>query len=378
MSKRRIAFVLPMLVPDGGAERIVLALTRHLDRARFEPSLIVLGEIDERARELVADDVELISLSCARVRNGIRPLIRLVHEQRPDILFGGIGHLNLALASVRRLLPRKLIVMARESNVVSSINADTPMGAMTDLLYRHCYRQLDHVVCQSADMHDDLIVNFRFPPERTSVIHNPVDGPRIRALASAPMPTGVAAWETAPGAPTRPTRRLLAIGRLAPQKGFDLLLRAIAQIPLDSVRLAIIGQGDELGRLMALSEALGIRSRVSFLGYQANPYAFIARADALISSSRYEGLPNVVLEALALNKPVIATPAPGGLREIAQRFGGVRLADAVDAGSLARAIERHCQDPQAGLAAIDVSEIALPAVIARYEALFDRLSATAS
>ncbi|MEZ5654180.1 MAG: glycosyltransferase [Burkholderiaceae bacterium] len=370
----RIAFALPLLVPDGGAERVVLTLIRHLDRRRFEPTLIVLDGDPARLRTFVPEDVGLVSLSSTRVRYGVWRLVRSLHAMRPDLLFCAIGHLNLMVAIVRPLLPRGMRVVARETNVVSAINADDGRTAVMNALYRRFYPRLDHVICQSQDMFDDLIGNFGLPSARASVIMNPVDLDTIRRQAGQPLPCEVPAWRATPTADAVPTGlRLLAIGRLQPQKGFDLLLQAIAELPAGSVRLAIIGQGDEDSALRAQARRLGLGGVVSFLGFQSNPYAFIARADALVSSSRYEGLPNVVLEALACGKPVIATPAPGGLREIAARIGGVRLASRLDAVALAQAIREHLHAPT-GLPPIAIETVSLGTVMARYQALLEDLA----
>jgi glycosyltransferase involved in cell wall biosynthesis len=104
--------------------------------------------------------------------------------------------------------------------------------------------------------------------------------------------------------------------------------------------LTLLGEGPLRAALEQLAKHRGVADRVRFVGFQKNPYPFFVQADAFVLSSRYEGFPNVVLEALACGTPVIATPAPGGVAEIAELAGGVLLASAVDAESLSLAIKR--------------------------------------
>jgi glycosyltransferase involved in cell wall biosynthesis len=102
---------------------------------------------------------------------------------------------------------------------------------------------------------------------------------------------------------------------LAPQKGFDILIDAMAHLD-DRFHLNILGEGDNEMELKKQIKTLGLNEKISMLGFQENPYAFIERSDFFILSSRYEGLPNVVLESYVMGKPCIAFDMPGGTAEI--------------------------------------------------------------
>ena len=142
---------------------------------------------------------------------------------------------------------------------------------------------------------------------RSVIIHNPVDMEKIRNSVGAPV--------------DHPAFRaggtvLVAAGRLEHEKGFDLLIEAMALLPDTRVQVVILGEGRLESELRALARKHGLDGRVHFAGFQKNPFAWFAKADAFVLSSRYEGFPNVVLEALACGTPVISTPAPGGIREL--------------------------------------------------------------
>jgi glycosyltransferase involved in cell wall biosynthesis len=139
---------------------------------------------------------------------------------------------------------------------------------------------------------------------------------------------------------------VLAVGRLARQKGFDLLLEAHGQVLAagTSHQLVIVGEGSERARLGILCEELGVTQTAVFAGRLANPYSLMARADLFCLSSRHEGLPLVLLEALALGCPVLATDCAEGVR-VALADGRRGQLVGVDSAEIAAAIAAHLCDP---------------------------------
>jgi len=213
-----------------------------------------------------------------------------------------------------------------------------PRRRVSRWAYRRAYPRFDLVICQSAYMRDDLIRHFAFPRSKAVVIHNPVDTERIRRLASNGHPVSDRGRSASACSGRMP--HLVAAGRLSREKGFDLLIEALALCDAIRPRLTLLGEGPLRSALERLAIDKRVADRVCFAGFQNNPYPFFAQADAFVLSSRYEGFPNVVLEALACGTPVIATPAPGGLAEIASIAGGVAVASAVEARALSTAIEQ--------------------------------------
>jgi len=334
-SRRRVLFLIPTL-GGGGAERVIITLLRHLDRTKFSLVLIVVDMRDAVYRDDVPEDVELIDLKYSRVRYATPKIMRLIWQTRPDVVFSTLGHLNLALAMLRPLLPNRVRYIGREACIVSENLKAYTQPRLWDWAYRRLYPRFDVVVCQSLYMRDDLVGHFAFPPGKAVVIHNPLDIERIRRLATEASSTrnerAASNSDTAP--------HLVAAGRLSHEKGFDLLIEALALCDGRRPRLTLLGEGPLRAALEQLAKHRGVADRVRFVGFQKNPYPFFVQADAFVLSSRYEGFPNVVLEALACGTPVIATPAPGGVAEIAELAGGVLLSSAVDAESLSVAIKR--------------------------------------
>lgn len=311
-----------------------MTLLRHLDRRRFEVSLGVVDGRGAAYRDDVPADVEFIDLKFQRIRYALPAIIRMIWRRRPDVVVSTLGQLNLALGMSRPILPRQTRFVARESVVVSALLRDMALGRLWALGYRMFYRRFDRVICQSRDMQDDLERQFGIGRQQTTLIPNPVDILRVRRLAAEAVDTGMI---RAPGA-TPEVVHLVSAGRLVHQKGFDILIDAIARLADRRLRLTILGEGRLRAALERQSRALGVHQQVRFAGFQKNPFPFFARADAFVLASRFEGLPNAVLEALACRTPVIATPAPGGVEEILSEVAGCRLAAGVDADSLAAAI----------------------------------------
>ncbi|MGQ0593373.1 MAG: glycosyltransferase [Gammaproteobacteria bacterium] len=334
-TKRRVLFLIPSLC-GGGAERVMVTLLRHLDRSQFQPALGVLDSREAVYRADVPAEVELIDLHCTRVRYALLKILRLIWRRRPDVVMSTLGHLNLALAMLRPLLPNGVRYIARETVVLSEMLNGYTHAWFWRWAYRRFYPRFDVVVCQSMDMRDDLIGHFDFPLVKAMIIHNPVDTERIRRLAAEVISTDYEPPVSHSGA----APHLVAAGRLSEQKGFDLLVDALALCHGSRPRVTLLGEGPLRPELEQLAKYRGVVDRVHFVGFQKNPYPFFAGADAFVLSSRFEGFPNVVLEALACGTPVIATPCPGGVTEIAELAGGVLLASAVDAEALSVAIER--------------------------------------
>lgn len=353
---KTVLFLIPTLT-GGGAERVIVTLLRHLDRQRFKLILAVVDCRQAVFREEVPNDVEFIDLGCTRVRQALPKIIGLIWRRRPDVVFSTLSHLNLALAMLRPLLPDKVRYLARETSLVSQNLATMPWSRLWPLAYRFFYSTLDRVICQSEAMREDLVGNFKLPGHKAVVIRNPVDIERLRILAAEPP--------AEPFSSPAGSIRLVAAGRLSLEKGFDLLLDSLALLNDPRFHLTVLGEGPLRGVLKAQMVALGLGRQVRFLGYQSNPYPYFAQADALVLSSRYEGLPNVVLEALACRTPVIAMPSIGGVKEILADCAGCLLAKEVSAPALAAVLASFIgarRLPENAAAAY-----ALPIILAAYE-----------
>jgi len=359
----RVLFVVPTLT-FGGAERVMVTLLRHLDRTRIRPALAIVDGAGADYLEDLPSDVEVFDLGCRRVRHAVPGLVRQVYRWRPKVVFSTLGYMNLLLALVKPLLPGGIRFIGREGSILSHNLWDRRFPALWLGAFRRFYPRFDVVVCQSGAMRDDLASAIGMPARKMTLIHNPLDCDRVRSLAGAAAEVGMRRRGLGGAGPLE----LVAAGRFSQEKGFDLLIEAMALTRDVNARLTLVGDGPLRTDLQALAIRAGVADRVRFAGFQKNPYPYFAHADAYILSSRYEAFPNVVLEALACGTPVIATPAVGGIAEIARLAGGVQIASAVAADALAaelRAFDRGGSRAGASsLAAFSVERI-----VAQYQAV---------
>jgi glycosyltransferase involved in cell wall biosynthesis len=199
-------------------------------------------------------------------------------------------------------------------------------------LAKRFYPWADGIAAVSRGAADDLTGAVGLAPNRIHVIHNPIVTPELRDLAAAPLDHP---WFE-PGEPPV----LLAVGRLSPQKDFGTLIRAVSLVaPRRPVRLLILGEGRERADLETLVGDLGLGGVVDLPGWVPNPYPYMVRAGAFVLSSRWEGLPSVLIEALFCGPPVIATDCPSGPQEILEGGRHGLLVPVGDVDALARGIE---------------------------------------
>jgi glycosyltransferase involved in cell wall biosynthesis len=239
------------------------------------------------------------------------------------------GYMNFALLLARPLLPPTKLV------VREVIGERYLEGSRFRTTYYRWYlrlvRRADRIVTQSDAAAGEMCARVRARPGQIIRLYNPIDTGDVARR-------GRTATEPFAG----PGPHVVAAGRLSRQKGFDLLLEAFAQAVATGVTgsLTVLGEGPERALLTARAQALGLEAAVRFAGFRDNPYAYFAHADVFVLSSRYEGLPNVVLEALACGCPVIAFDCPHGVREIIRHDVNGLLVPPEDVGGLRDALIR--------------------------------------
>jgi len=302
MNKKNIVFIIHELTV-GGAERVLVNMMNNISRDNFKINLIIFKNIGELKNEL-KKDINIIDLKSSSIKNGVFKLFKTIKEIKPDIVFSGIAHVNLMLAVMIPFLPKHIKYIARETNTVSSQLKQEKRQFLLKILYKYFYSNFDLIIAQSNYMKQDLVDNFSIDENLIKVIYNPIDIELINDKKESDIILF-----------NKNNINLLSVGRLNYQKGYDLLLKAIEKMN-EKFHLYIIGDGEEKEKLLNLSKELNIEDRVHFLGFQKNPYKYMDQADLLILSSRYEGLPNVVLEANACGLPVVAYNCPCGTREI--------------------------------------------------------------
>jgi glycosyltransferase involved in cell wall biosynthesis len=306
--KERLAFFLPDL-SDGGAERIMLNLAEGITARGYDLDL-VLSTAQGPFMNSIPASVRLVDLNAQRVLSSLFPLIGYLRRERPVAMLS-VLHANIVALWARKLAgaPQRLI-LAEHNTLSSVVSGEGDLRwALFPKLANWFYPWADGIVAVSTGVADDLARTTNLPRERIQVIYNPIVTPDLfhKSRASLDHP-----WFQEGEIPV-----FLAVGRLTAQKGFDVLVRAFAQVRKNRMaRLVILGEGDERPALEVLVKEYNLEQDVEMPGFLPNPYAYMARASTFVLSSRWEGLPTVLVEALSLGTPIVSTDCPSGPREI--------------------------------------------------------------
>lgn len=326
-----IALLMPTY-SDGGAERVMVDLANGFAKRGYLVDLVVVNESGP-VRYQFDDSVAVISLDRPRVAVALPALLSYLRIRRPRSLLSTLEHTNILAVVAARMAGKTRVVLREANTPIEVLGRIGILGRVIGILMRLTYKSADGVVAVSEGVRESLIAALRLDPLRVRVIANPVITERLLEGARRPADHP---WFNDGRGPV-----LLAVGRLAEQKGFDVLIRAFARsreaIPS---RLVIFGEGPMRSQLQSLVDSLGVREYVSLPGFTDNPFSHMAACDLFVLSSRWEGLPNVLIQALACGARVVATDCPSGPKEVLDDGAIGQLVPVGDAELLANAISR--------------------------------------
>lgn len=351
--KKSIIFILPDL-ETGGAERIVTTIANHLPRDRFSPSILLLRK-EGAYLDLLKPDVEIIDIQTPRIRNSLKPILLEIKRRKPDIVFSGFGEVNAYLSLFIRLFPKTKFI-ARETNVVSQHVTRKEIK-----FFYKFYNNYDKIIAQSNDMEVDLIKNFGIKKNKLFKINNPVDVNFIEEkLKQSERPVEF----------SHQHKNVVAIGNLSARKGFDNLLKVFSRLKNQNILLHILGDGKDKEMLLQMKEMLGL-DHVIFHGKKSNPYQYLKFADLFILSSRYEGFPNVLLEAGTCGIYSLANNCPGGIDEIIIDQVNGEISNIENYDDFAEKIKHsvHRNDDQDNIKISIKSRFSLEIILKKYEDL---------
>lgn len=317
----------------GGAERAALQLAGGL-AGRGYPTDLVLASAVGPWMEDIPGAVNVVDLKASRVLTSLPALVGYLRRTRPYAMVSVLDHANIAALWARRLAghPRRLAIVEQNNLTSAARHGKSRRDRIIPRAVNLFYPWADAVVAVSAGVLDDLKNHATsVEPDRFMVVHNPIVTDDI-AVKAADDPGH--RWFD------EEERIFVAAGRLRPQKDFPNLIHAFHRLRSKRrAKLIILGDGPDRTELEDLISDLGLGDEVELPGHVSNPYAFFARATAFVLSSRWEGLPTVLIEAMSCGAPVIATDCPNGPREILAggRYG--RLLPMQDADALAVAME---------------------------------------
>ena len=313
----------------GGAERMTTLIGKSLNQDLYE---VVFFLVNRHAKSSITDFIPKEIRTITLYENGyfslILNMIKALIKEKPDIVFSSVYNLSNKLLLLKWVAPHAKFIIRCDNYIYTYNNKQQK-------LLRKTYPKADVLIAQTEEMGNELIEQLGIKAEKVNVLHNPIDKDLIdKKLKGTTNPFS-----------HNEKKHYVAMGRFDPQKGFDLLIEAFIKVHQinNNTELFIVGDtwacnGEVAMDVRKKAEEAGISELVHFAGYQNNPYPYIKYADCFVLSSRWEGLPNVLIEALYLGIPVAAFKCiPIIERIVNDGINGV-LAEKEDVESLASAM----------------------------------------
>jgi glycosyltransferase involved in cell wall biosynthesis len=333
-----LAFFMASLA-HGGIGKMRVHLTRELVNRGIKVDLL-LGKTDSPYLPAIDSRIRVIRIGTSDAIRSLPRLVYYLRRERPFALITERIRVNVAALRARRIAHVNTLVFAGVHTTMSREleNLRPEKQRSHSAFMRRYYPKNDGFIAISKGVAEDIAKAIRVPAEKIWVVYNPVITPELLRQAQVPADHP---W-VAPGA----LPLILGAGRLEPQKDFPTLIRAFAKVRKQrACRLMILGEGKERSRLEALAAELNVLEDLSLPGFLTNPHALMAKAALFVLSSAWEGFGNVLVEALALGIPAVATSCESGPEEILQggRYGPLVPVGNVDA--MAEAMQATMDNP---------------------------------
>ena len=329
MNKKKILIFLQDGV--GGAERVSVLFGKKLDKQQYDVKFCL---VDRNSKTSIADFIPegypIIRIPKAGPLKMIWQLFSIVRREHPHVVFSSLMYLNTKILIWSFLFPDIRFIIRCEMYPSLFNTKQKRRMAFT-------YKKADAIIAQTQEMADELTQDLHINKDKVTVIQNPVDTELIDRLVE----------EGCNPYPQDGRKHIVASGRFSYQKGYDLLFKSFAVIcdKRHDIDLYIIGDTNHGGgqyyeEMMTLAKGLKIGDRVHCVGYQSNPYVYVRYADCFVLSSRFEGLPNVMIEAQYLGTPVAAFKCIPVIERLLTNGSDGYLAEKEDTTSLADAIQK--------------------------------------
>ncbi len=322
----------------GGAERAMLMFCAEASRQGHRVELVI-SKAGGHLQALVPPEIPVVNLGCSRTRQAIVKLAWRLRATRPDALFTTVRNTNVIGICAAKLSRLDIPVVVRESSAPISSPKKSLVDAITNQLVPLTYSRARGIIAVSDGVARELLSMSRSLEGRVKVIPTPVISSDMLAQADLPIDHP---WFTNPEAPV-----IVCAARIERNKGYDTLISAFHQLRQTTrVKLIVLGNGFYRTEVQRRVAELKLSSDIDFLGFVTNPFPYMRQAHALVLASEYEGLPNVLIQALAFGTPVVSTDCKSGPAEILCHGKYGQLVPVGDAPALAQALGEAIRKPR--------------------------------
>jgi len=312
----------------------MILFANELLRRDYRVNILVLSA-EGPLKQMVAKEIEIISLQTKRAFKSLPKVIKYLNINKPTALYSTIIHINLISVLAKFLSRSSTKVIIRESNTPKSAFSHSRSGRISLRLLPYLYPLAHTVIAVSNGVKDALIEMSSKLDEKTKIVPTPVISDEIFQLAEAKLEPKSSISNFDANKPY-----LLGAGRLHFQKDFQTLIEAFSIISKENndLSLLILGEGEERKALEQLISDLNLSDRVHLPGFVENPFYYFARASTFVLSSKFEGMPNVLIQALAFGTPSVATNCKSGPIEISEDGRYCKIVPVSDSKAMADAI----------------------------------------
>lgn len=355
----RVAFFIGSF-GGGGVERITAHLIARFIKLGINIDLVVDKGGSPHLQRLPSE-VRIIDLKAPRLSMSLLGLVSYLREERPFALLAADHYMN-EVALLAKFIARSTtrLIIAEHNQLSKTTRSSTKLrGKLTPMFVSFLYPWADGIIAVSEGVAKDLARTASLPLESIQTIYNPVINSEMLANAKEPVEHP---WFASKEIPV-----ILGVGKLEPQKDFPNLIHAFAKVrQARPARLMILGWGPDRPELEALIQELGLQEDVDLPGYTQNPYSYMAKADVFVLSSAWEGLPTVLIEAMAVGTPVVSTDCKSGPSEILANGKYGYLTPVADSEALAEAILQVLSGNQKSVDANWLEQFGLDVATSKY------------
>ena len=331
--KKKIIFFLPLL-SGGGAERVTINIIKALDKEHYDIHLVLGTKKIGNSLHLIPNDITQHTLNTDKTLHAIFKLRQIIKEIHPEVIYSSLNRSHIAIYLALIGLKNRPKTIMRIPSSPKLVDKYVQYNFLFRTFLNRALSDATNIIAQTPEMREEAVEYYRLDREKIKVLLNPIDKERIdTSLENVTNPFN------------KKDINVVASGRLSREKGFDVLIKAFQKVHLQNKRfkLYIIGADydNQIENYRELIQSLNLVEVVHLLGFQTNPYRYYKYSNLFVLSSRWEGLPNAVLENIYLKKPIVATRCIPFMEELVKDGKNGFLVDVENTEQLADAVLRY-------------------------------------